>query len=541
MALAPLGPVAGSFCLDNHEIAAIMGPVGSAKTTASALRLGRHVFEQEPFEGVARTRFFIVRNTGPQLIDTTMRSWFKLFPTDNKFRKYTSTTRTQTWYFKPEGMNHYVHAEFVFRALDDPKDIANLLSLEATGFWFNELREINTDILANAGMRTGRYPGADLGGCTWHGWIGDTNPWAATSDLHEMFVADPRFGYAFFKQPGGMDPAAENLENLEQTRETLQLPWNDPRRREQGRKYYERGLRDYSKSDADTLVHCKYGVSRSGKPVFESYDDNAHCKAFEMMKVKPKAPAIRKDLKRHGERAKIIETQLREYTPIKIGYDNTGRNPAATVAQRTRDGQWRIRYEFAAEGMGMKAHVQAFHAFLEDKISDYVIEKITCDPAGKAKDSGELDMRQIVSAEFPGVTVVNARTNDIETRIEAVEGPLRRMVNGEPAVLVHPDCKIFRTACLIKYQYRRLKVAGEDRFTETPDKITPWADVADSVQYLMLGGGEGKVSVSADGKEPNWPKNGQAVTPKPPDEVKQQQQRDQRSFDPRSGAVFHDR
>jgi hypothetical protein len=520
--LSPLGPIAGAFCLDNHEVSAIMGPVGSAKTTAAILRAGRHAFEQQPYEGIARSRFAIVRNTGPQLVDTTMKSWFKLFPTDNKYRRYTSTTKTQTWRFTPKGFKHLVHAEFIFRALDDEDDVANLLSLEVTGFLFNELREINTQILAHAGRRAGRYPGADLGGCTWRGWFGDTNPWAATSDLHEMFVADPRPGYKFFKQPGGMEPDAENLENLEQTRETLQLAWNDPKRREQGRTYYINALRDYNKNDADMFVHCKYGASRDGKPVYPSYDDNVHCKAFELLKVNARRKA----------------EPVGPTTPIKIGYDNTGRNPAAAIAQRTEAGQWRIRHEFIAEGMGMKAHARALHRFLEEKIPDYVIEKITCDPAGAAKDSGELDMRQIVSAEFPGVVVVNARTNDVETRIEAVEGPLRRMVNGEPAVIIHPECKILRQAWLTKCHYRRLKIQGEERYTETPEKITPWSDIGDAVQYLFLGGGEGRVNSDGTGNEPKWPKNGQAVTPKPPDET-QKQQRQQRSFDPRTGSVFH--
>ena len=29
--------------------------------------------------------------------------------------------------------------------------------------------------------------------------------------------------------------------------------------------------------------------------------------------------------------------------PIVIGYDNTGRNPAALIAQKTLDGQWRVQ------------------------------------------------------------------------------------------------------------------------------------------------------------------------------------------------------
>jgi hypothetical protein len=516
MALSPLGPIAGAFCLDNHEVAVIMGPVGSAKTTAAAMRLARHAFEQEPYEGVARTRFAIVRNTGPQLHDTTMKSWFKLFPTDNKYRKYTSTTKTQTWKFRPNGSKHVIHAEFIFRALDDEDDVANLLSLEVTGFWFNELREINTEILAHAGRRAGRYPGADLGGCTWRGWIGDTNPWAATSDLHEMFVANKRPGYEFFKQPGGMDPNAENLENLEQTRETLLLPWNDPRRREQGRTYYINALRDYNKYDADVYVHCKYGLSRTGKPVFVSYDDNAHCKPFELLKTPDGA------------------------VPLLIGYDNTGRNPAAAISQKTEAGQWRIRYEFIGEGMGMKAHAAELARFLAEKIPKYRIEKITCDPAGQAKGADDLDMRMIVSRQFPGVPVLNARTNDPATRIEAVDGTMRRLVNGEPAILIHPDCKTLRAACIHKYQYRKLKIAGEERYTETPDKIPPYADIADALQYLMLGGGEGRVGAGVGGKEVRWPVDGRAITPQAPPVKNATDRTGRPAFDPRNGSVFRD-
>lgn len=512
----PLGPVAGAFCLDNSEVAAIMGPVGSQKTSASMLRLARHAYQQRPYAGTAFTRFAIVRNTGPQLTDTTMKSWFKLFPTDNKFRRYTSTTKTATWKYRPEGQDYGINAEFIFRALDDEEDVANLLSLEVTGFYFNEFREINTDIFANSRARYGRFPGADMGGCTWAGAIADTNPWAFTSDFHDMFVMNPRPGFKFFKQPGGLDPDAENLENLEQTQETLKLHWSDPARRAQGRKYYEKLLDTYKQHDADTLVHSKYGASRSGKPVFPSYDDNAHCKVFELLRDKD------------GR------------VPIKIGYDNTGRNPATLIAQRTSNGQWRLRHELIGLGMGMKAHVKEVHRFLEEKIPGYRIEKITCDPAGAAKGADDIDMRMVVQHEFPGVSVVNARTNDIETRIDAGESVFRRMVNGDPAVLIHPDCKTLRAALTNKYQYRRLKIAGDERFTEVPDKIPPWADIADAMQYLYLGGGEGRVTSDGSTKDIQWPAKGQAITPRAP-ELKNGQRRDGPVFDPRNGSVFHDR
>jgi hypothetical protein len=494
MALNPLGPVASAFYLDNSEVAAIMGPVGSAKSTAAACRIVRHAYEQSPHNGIRHSRWAIVRNTGPQLNDTTIKTWLKLFP-ENIYGKFATTSKTHRWRFIPKGSKEIIDAEFIFRALDDEDDVANLLSLEVTGMWFNELREINTTILAHAGRRAGRYPGADLGGCTWRGWIGDTNPWAATSDLHEMFVADPRQGYAYFKQPGGMEPDAENLENLEQTPQTIALPWNDPKRREQGRTYYINGLRDYSKTDGDMYVHCKYGASRDGKPVFVSYDDNAHIKSFELLQWQEHPKAI-------------------PVTPLLIGYDNTGRNPAAVIGQKTEDGQWRIAYEFCAEGMGMKQHAKALKAFLAQMVPNYQIKKITCDPAGKAKGADDLDMRMIIALEFPGVPVLNARTNDPATRIEAVDGLFRRMVNGEPAIWIHPRCKILRTACINKYRYRKLKISGEDRYTETPDKITPYADVADGLQYLALGGGEGRLNsgTPADQQPPPWPTDGAAIT-----------------------------
>ncbi len=517
----PLGPVAGAFCLDDSEVSVIMGPVGSGKTTAACLRVARHIFEQRPGpDGIARSRWVVIRNTGPQLHDTTMKSWFSLFANDNKLRKWTSTTKTQTWRFSPKGSKHLLHAEVMFRALDDADDVANLLSLEVTGMWMNEFREISTEIFANARARYGRFPNAQQGGCTWQGIIGDTNPWPFTSDFHDMFVANKRPGFAFFKQPGGLDPAAENLENLAQTPETLALAVTDARRREQGRTYYTRLLDTYSPNDAGMYVHCKYGVSRAGKPVYASYNDNAHCAVFELAKttLRPKSTPV---------------------VPIRIGYDNTGRHPAALIAQRTESGQWRCRYEVIGDGMGMRQHAQVLAQFLAEKIPGFQIERITCDPAGAAKGADDMDMRMIVQRQFPGVSVVNARTNDPETRVAAVEDVLRRQVNGEPAILIHPDCKVLRAACISKYQYRKLKLSGDERYTEQPDKVSPFADIADALQYLLLGGGEGRVSSDGTGKEPAWPKNGQSVTPQPSAQTKRGQYKP--NFDPRSGSVFNER
>lgn len=510
-----LAPTAGKFYLDNSPVACIMGPIGSGKTTASQLRLQRHAFEQTPApDGVRYTRWGIVRETYPQLQRTTMESWFQMFP---RFRKgshqWISTKKTHVWKFTPPRDKHPIHAEFVFCALDDQEDVANLMGLEVTGFWFNELRLIAPDVVGQASTRAGRYPNKAMGGPKWNGWIADTNPWSSTSEYHTRFVVNKPENWAFFRQPGGMEPDAENLENLPD-----------------GRGYYEKAVQALPPHEVDTLVNCKYGVSRDGRPVYVSYDDNFHCHQFELAD----APG-RKD-----SRDRV--------TPIHIGYDNTGRNPAAVIAQKTKDGQWRVRYEFCGQGIGMKAHAAALRVFLAEKVPRYEIQRITCDPAGRAKGADDLDMRMVIQREFPGVQVLNARTNDIATRIEAVDGTMRRNVNGAPAVVVHPECRNLREACISKYHYRRMKLAGEERFTEEPEKVSPYADVADALQYLLLGGGEGRVT--SDGKGDEFWGKGPAITPVKPEDPRASKEDPKRwrpqpggprrpqNFDPREGKVF---
>lgn len=477
MKLNPLGPVAGSYYLDDSEVAVIMGPVGSGKTDASCLRLARHAMTQRPDpDGVRRSRWAVVRNTGPQLRDTTIKSWLNLFP-ENQYGRLVGNPATQKWNFTPKGEKHRVEAEFLFRALDDAGDVRNLLSLQVNGFYFNEVSEIAPEILQHAGRRAGR----GLPVCTWHGWIADSNPWDMEAYLHEILVLNPREGHKFFKQPGGMDPDAENLENLMQTEETHLLPWNDERRREQGRTYYINALRDYSPADADRYVHCKYGASRDGKPVFVSYNDNAHCKSVT----------------------------LDALVPLEVGYDCSGRNPAAIVGQKQRTGQWRIAAEFCGEDLSMIEHVARFKRFIVEKFPKHRVGKITVDPSGAPKDAHDIDMIRVIRKEFPGVLVLKALTNDPKTRIEAVDGAFRRMVNGEPAIIIDPACKVLRQACISKYQYRKLKLTGGNQYADVPDKKHPWSDAADGLEYLMVGAGEAR-NAMGDGANDF---GGNAITP----------------------------
>ncbi len=293
----------------------------------------------------------------PELRDTTMKTFFQTFP-ESVYGKRKVTDFEVKWEFRPQGFDHSIEAEFLFRALDTPDDVANLLGLEVTGIYFNEIREIDYSVLTAAIMRAGRYPSAEMGGCKWKGVFGDTNTWHDQHPLHALMVDERTRDKTtvLFRQPSGLAANAENLENLNQTRESMEWPFDDPRRRELGRTYYTR--HKFSPEDARVYVEAEWGHTRAGKPIYTEYRDQLHCKAFE----------------------------LDAHLSLRIGYD-WGRTPAAVIAQLNPWGAWRIRWELCTEDMGLVAFAQTLSRFIADKAPGYHVDVGTGDPSGMAKDS----------------------------------------------------------------------------------------------------------------------------------------------------------
>lgn len=142
----------------------VMGPFGSGKSSGCIIEVVRRAMMQKRGkDGFRRSRWAIVRNTMPQLRDTTMKSWFEWFP-DGTIGRWKETGKT---YYIQMGD---VRAEVMFRALDDEADVKNLLSLELTGAWINECREIPQVILDALDGRINRYPSRrDGDGPSWVG------------------------------------------------------------------------------------------------------------------------------------------------------------------------------------------------------------------------------------------------------------------------------------------------------------------------------------------------------------------------------------
>ena len=168
------GPAASAFIKSRNYFVGLQGPVGSGKSTAAVMKILTMSMAQKPGpDGVARTRWAVLRNTYSELETTTMKTWTDWLP-ENKFGKISRQAPFRQLISLDLG-KHKCEIEVLFIALDRADQIGKLLSLELTGAWMNEAREFPKEILDAVTMRVGRYPAVKDGGPSWFGVIADTN------------------------------------------------------------------------------------------------------------------------------------------------------------------------------------------------------------------------------------------------------------------------------------------------------------------------------------------------------------------------------
>lgn len=165
----------------------------------------RRAREQRAHRGLRATRFAAIRNTYPELRDTTRKTFEQVIPAELgswKEQEFKFTMRFED-----------VNCEILFRSLDRPEDVKKLLSLELTGAYINEWREIPREIFEGLTGRIDRYPALSDGGQTWSGIWGDSNPWHPTHWIPALLRKHPD-AIRVWRQPSGRSQNAENLENL---------------------------------------------------------------------------------------------------------------------------------------------------------------------------------------------------------------------------------------------------------------------------------------------------------------------------------------
>ena len=416
-----------------------MGPFRSGKSSAMLAKIIRYSSEQKPSaDGIRRSRWAIVRNTYPQLKDTTLKTVKFWLPEGNFDGRENVWKEVEHIYY----VNIFpgIELELMFRALDRPDHVANLLSMEITAAWLNEFREISKEIFEALDGRIGQYPPKQAGGCKWYGIIGDSNPPSNRGYWYNLFEKVKPDNLKVWKQPSGLSNKAENIPNL-----------NDP-------KYYINLAKGKDQLYIDNFIHGKYSYIREGKPVFELYNDNYHVASRLIEPIK--------DL------------------PVIMGWD-FALNPTCLLGQVLR-GQLMILDEIEGEDMGIERMIDnLLMPLLHIKYRGYRFVGMG-DPTGIARSPTDESTCYGVLKNRGFHNVHPAPTNALVPRLGAVNRFLSANVEGgNPSFLISPQCSKLREAMAGGYCYKG--VAGKnDEYKDEPDKDNGYSHIADALEAMCL-------------------------------------------------------
>lgn len=423
-------PTVARFMASEASFRLIMGPVGSGKSTGCCLEIGRRATQQaHSRDGLRHTRWAVIRNTYQQLMDTTVKTWLEWFP-DGVAGTWRAADKTFVLRFGD------VVCEVLFRALDSPEDVNRLLSLELTGAYANEMRELPMEILTAVRSRVGRYPSRKEVAPTWYGVIGDTNPPDTDHWIFQKFEVEKPRGWEIFKQPGGLDPAAENRENLPPD-------------------YYEDMMDGATEDWINVHVHAQYGRSTVGRPVYEkTFIESFHVSPVELTPISG--------------------------LPLIVGMD-FGRTPAATFEQRDPLGRVLVHDELFVENISVERFVVEHMRPLLNRRFLGMRVVVMGDPTGWYKGSATDESCADILKKH-NLLARAAPTNDPDRRIQAVERQLAGQVNGRGKLQIDPRCRHLITGFKKGYMYKQTKTGFEAK----PLK-NEYSHIHDARQYAALG------------------------------------------------------
>lgn len=430
-------PTGENFFRSAKRVQLLLGPIGGGKTVTVLMKILALAQRQMPNEnGVRKTRWAVVRNTRPQLRDSVLKSVFDWLPPDGRMIHWHETDMDLDITFAlPDDTR--VECTMMFRALDDERDARRLLSVEYTGAWLSEFREIPFQLLTDVLSRTGRFPSKADGGCTWHGVLGESNMPTRGSDWYRYLELElPSYAERLI-QPSGIAMNAENTQNLPPD-------------------YYTTLMEGAKQNWIQAHILCEYPDSLDGKAVHGStYDHERHVAKvpFGSLGVGPGGPVI------------------------LMGIDQ-GRSPAAVFCQMHPSGTLYVIAEIFASNVGMEKFAQEYlRPLIAQKFAGQSLLAVI-DPAGMRKNEVN-DDTPADALRRHGFRVVPAPTNDPKRRIEAVD----RLLLQHNGMVINPTCTTLINALAADYRFKTKK-NGE--LEDAPEKKHPISDLADALQYACL-------------------------------------------------------
>ncbi|CAA0096193.1 Uncharacterised protein [Starkeya nomas] len=453
----PPGPIAEAFALDFHSLfKGIGGPVGGGKTTTC-------IFSSQAFsasmptclDGVVRSKGVVVRDSFRTLEKTTLASWFTWFPKDHPSWTYTGGNdrpAVHTLRFRLPG-DRMLESVTEFVGIGDKRVEDILRGWEGSWAWMNEADLMVRDVLDYLTQRIRRYPskrllppGIDPPGQVMADFnMPDIDNWLHGSEQHGRagLVELKPPGWAFYRQPGGLDRGAENLKNLP-------------------RDYYQRMMEGKPDWWKRRFIDNLWGYSRFGTPVYPEFNDALH---VAPRKLDP-LPGI----------------------PIGIGTD-AGMTPAAVIAQQMPNGQIRVLDELVpGHNCGPARFSEMLVALLMERYRGFDIRLAVGDPSaqfGADTEAGELAWLDIVSKAL-GRPVLPCFTNEPSLRFEGVRLRLTTLIDGQtPGLIVSPHCKKLVQGFAYGYRFENQRKDPNAPFKEKAEK-NDFSHPHDALQYLVL-------------------------------------------------------
>jgi len=511
-----------------------MGPVGNGKSVTCIKEILRLAEDQWPNEdGIRKTRWAITRNTSLELRTTTLNTWKQWVPEQvcpiNMHPMITAKFK------QPLSDGTSMEFEVYFLALDRDEDVKKLLSLEVTGIFINEAREMSYAVVKGSRERIGRYPSVidgyednpkknykaprwteamlnmdspverELLGkykpCKRKALLMDTNPsdddhwWYQLAEedclrstpehTKEFAKSETRRIFEFFRGPAPLikqidgsytpNPLSENIDHLPG-----------------GFQYYLDMIAGNDEDHIDVMVLGNYGHLKTGKPVYQEYNDRLHCPETGIVPIKG--------------------------VPIAMGWD-FGLTPSCVIGQMTALGQFIVHDELFSEDMGVRQFARDIvKPLLATKYSGFEVLFSLGDPSGSARGESEAKSAigilnddyvdnedgDIIVPLNMGFYTEGAPTNDPTARLDAVKGFLTRLVDGGyPAYVLNKECKYLRKGKMGGYKYKKIQLSGESRYNLKPDKDI-YSHPADAEQYLACGFTRGNHVTRADEYDDNY-------------------------------------
>lgn len=473
----PPGPIAQRFILSTALTSTIMGPLGGGKTTACAFKriyaatlapIAWHPADKKP---TRMCRWIVLRDTFRSAEKTVLESWRQWFPkgypgsswTGGNDRPVTHTLR----FIGQDGVR--IEAITEFAGLGENSIETLMKGREYSGAWPNETDTHAEGALDDLEQRVGRYPKADIllskreleelakqlgqprlvSGPRLRMVIGDMNAPTIDNWTYKAFVTHRKPDRAFFQQPSGRSPQAENRFNLEAD-------------------YYGRIIRNQEEHFVKRMVDNEFGYSRAGKPVHASFSHFRH-----------------------------VAGQRLEYRPeidLHIGIDasTAGLSPAAMFLQPWAPRIAMLDELYLGHGVGPARFFEALKLKIEADYAEARAIRLWIDPAaqyGADREGGQLAALELASVILGLPVLVPANgSNEIGMRLDAVNAELRGYLEPNSHLLICPEkCPLYLEGMAGKYRFRKKPEASSNEYEDLPEKLHPWSDLQDGGQYGILG------------------------------------------------------